>query len=740
MGNSIKKVLLHTVRWTLPLVLCVGMLIWTLKLWKADLNIAFCYRGDGLPLLTYVKGIADNGWYLHNRHLSYPGEMDMEDYPLADNLHLFLMKLLAQATDQPGAILNWFYLLTFPLTTLTSFLVLRRLGISYGPAVVGSLLFAFLPYHFWPGEGHLFLVAYYLIPLVVLLALRIYQGWNVVNEPGDERDAGVIRFSKWQMIGGFVICLAVGSTSVYHSFFACFLLLTAGIWASVYHRRPRLMALAMLFVTVISLACLANLSPSILYSWRHGGNPEAAMRSPLGAEYFGLKIDNLVLPPPTFRLARYIHPACTQGWNWGTYLGLIGSLGFLILIVTAFIPRWGRPPTLLHFLGHMNLAAVVLASVGSFSFLLALFLIPWIRCYFRLCVFLGFMGILAVVYLLDRMGSTYFQTPARRWILGFGLVGVLFAGMWDQLNKHFIPEYESQRAEFESDRRFIQKIESIIPRQAVFQLPYAPFPEFSVQEMNSYDHLRGYLHSRTLSWSGGAVKGRSVDFWQRLLCAQPVDRMLRSAALAGFKGVYIDRKGYADRANELEGKLVYLLGESPLISTNDRLAFFDLSAYSQNLRESLGESGWEREKRRVMTPLWLWLVWRKGFYSLEGTAESNKRWCSAKGVLEIHNLTDHPIVGSLEMSFVTSTPKPAQLCVSGPGFNDRFQIQGEKLCPFQRVISLPPGSTVVDFTCDGEKVSYESCPGDFVFVVHDFRLECRDSADQSDFLAQKDSP
>ena len=40
-------------------------------------------------------------------------------------------------------------------------------------ATAASLLFAFLPYHFWRGTFHLNLVAYHSIPLATLLALTL---------------------------------------------------------------------------------------------------------------------------------------------------------------------------------------------------------------------------------------------------------------------------------------------------------------------------------------------------------------------------------------------------------------------------------------------------------------------------------------------------------------------------------------------------------------------------------------
>ena len=51
---------------------------------------------------------------------------------------------------------------------------------------------------------------------------------------------------------------------------------------------------------------------------------------------------------------------------------------------------------------------------------------------------------------------------------------------------------------------------------------------------------------------------------------------MRAAREAGYAGIYIDRFGYYDDARILELELADALGESPMVSRNERLSFFEL--------------------------------------------------------------------------------------------------------------------------------------------------------------------
>src|SRR5260370_10987462 len=144
---------------SVSLTLCVAIMVTVMKLTRADLKVPFIYWCDALAVHTMVKGMIDGGWYWENNFLGAPGRFQMFDYPMADNLHFAVMKLISFTVPDFAVVCNVYYLLTFPLITLTSLCVFRCFKISYVPAIVGSLLYTFLPYHFHRSQPHLFLSA-----------------------------------------------------------------------------------------------------------------------------------------------------------------------------------------------------------------------------------------------------------------------------------------------------------------------------------------------------------------------------------------------------------------------------------------------------------------------------------------------------------------------------------------------------------------------------------------------------
>src|SRR6266436_8278162 len=112
--------------YTGAVALCVGILVWVLRLDQANLRIPFPYNGDALSIQMSIKGLVENGWYLHNDRLGAPMGADLHGYPRADDLHYLLIKLLSLRTSNFAILYNLYFLLTFPLTTFSSLFVLRH--------------------------------------------------------------------------------------------------------------------------------------------------------------------------------------------------------------------------------------------------------------------------------------------------------------------------------------------------------------------------------------------------------------------------------------------------------------------------------------------------------------------------------------------------------------------------------------------------------------------------------------
>src|SRR5262249_2167724 len=148
----------------------------------------------------------------------------------------------------------------------------------------------------------------------------------------------------------------------------------------------------------------------------------------------------------------------------------------------------------------------------------------------RISVYIAFFSLLTVALLLELFARRYVKTRSGRFAFGLCLALALALGALDQFAPRLTPNYAQVRAEFDSDDDFIRKLQSSLPAGAmVFQLPAVPFPENPrVGKMFDYDHARGYLHSQTLRWSYGAVKGRASEVWQKLVAAKPTDELLEA--------------------------------------------------------------------------------------------------------------------------------------------------------------------------------------------------------------------
>jgi phosphoglycerol transferase len=601
------------VRYAGALVLCLAVMTWALQLWGADLTIPFGPQHDDNAFYGMLaKSLTERGWYLHNEYLSAPAGLDLHDFPIADNLQILVMKLIALWTKDYGVVLNVYYLLTFPLTAMTSLFAFQRLGFSYPTSVAGSLLFTFLPYHFFRGEMHIFLSGYYLLPLVIFVILWIAgAGDPAPTGPTVEERKPDWRFAEG---GSRIVCVLVASAGLYYAFFSGFLLLVAGAYAWFRRRQYRSLINGAVLCSIIMIVSVCNILPNILYIAQHGLNASPVQRPPISAEYYGLKIPVMLLPVTGHRVpalaqlkATYSTQTVAVNENDSATLGIVGALGFLLLVGRSLFgtPRWLQQHTsFLAALAALNLSALLLALTNGFSGLVA-YVVPIIRGYNRISLYIGFFAFLAVGAALDTIGRQWpLGKPRPRAALGI-IAAVLGIGLLDQTTPTFVPHYAQLKAASMVQTRFVRSIEATVPAGTmIFQLPYAEFPDNrQVQQMWGYEHLQGYLHSHQLRWSYAAMKGRSADGWLERVSKMPPAAMAQTLAFAGFGGIYVDRNGFEDRANGLIGDLTQTLHTRPISSEDGRRVFLDMYAYTSELRKQYTPQAWRGRRDAVLSTL-----------------------------------------------------------------------------------------------------------------------------------------
>lgn len=570
--------------YALAVLLCLLILIWVMRLWDCDLRIPFTYFGDAVWTSLAIKGTIDHGWWWFNPSLGAPAGLNFGAFPAMDNTQFLIIKAISLITGNYALTLNLFYLLTFPLTTVTSLYVFRKLSFSYAAALVGALLYAFLPYHFFRSY-QLHMASYYLLPLMILVVLWVMSGDLIMF-----RRRAIGRWPNLQF--GFktffaiAVSILVGGCGIYYPFFSCLFLLFAGLVGSLQSRRIQHLLSALVLVAVISGAVLISMTPLLLYQRTHG-KASIGARSVADAEVMGLKVGQLVLPIGGHRITRLA--ALRARYNAGpltnendtSSLGLIGAIGFLWLLVRLFYQKPASP--LLDHLSWLNIFGLLYGTIGGFAALFSLLISPQIRAPNRISPFIAFFSLLAAMFLVDR-GYKRLEGHKKH-LLGAVFVSVLIViGVFDQTTTtfFFVPEYKKIEVEYRSDAEFVGRIESSLPNGAmVFQLPYMTFPENGPLHRMTQDFelVKPYLHSNKLRWSYGAINTDRYDTWQRSIVLKPVPEFIEEIVANGFSGVYINRNGYADAAASLEDELTTLLGASPITNRDGTLLFFSLANY-----------------------------------------------------------------------------------------------------------------------------------------------------------------
>lgn len=590
--QSLKRLLEHLTPYVVATAICILVVTLVLRLWRANLYIPFDYSGDAMFTSTAIKGIIENGWFLHNPSIGLPTGLFLNDYPNFDSIYWIIVKIMSLFTSNWALLFNLFILLGFPLTTVTSLYVLRRLKFSTPTSIVVSLLYTFLPYHWLRATGHMFLAVYFTVPLVIMVAIWVGSGEVIFTLRKTESASGRIPFEKGKIVLSTIILTLVSCSGIYYALFGVFFLCLAGVAGYLKRKDIRIVWTAGLMVLVIFFVLAVNVSPYVIYRLQNGANPGAMERSYKESEDNALKIVQLLLPVAGHRIpylaygrAKYDSQAPLVNENGTATLGVIGSLGFLFLLGWFLFSR-GKEIRWLSFsiydVGLFNICAILLGTIGGFSMVFvlgmaALGLPPTLRGWNRISVFIAFFSFIAVAAGLDYL-KKYLAERKLPAIFMVVLISVLALGVFDQTTDAYVPNYQASKAKYKVDEDFVRQIEKSVPRETmIFQLPYMRFPEGpGAVKMNPYELLRGYLHSDTLKWSFGAMKGREGDAWQSRVSALPVDEMIKEIVAKGFGGIYIDRNGCLDDGAKIEKQIGAILETKPIISEDGRLAFFKI--------------------------------------------------------------------------------------------------------------------------------------------------------------------
>jgi len=555
----------------LPSVLIAG---WPAGL-LPNLDYPFTYNGDGFFIA--IQRLIE-GWIFENPRSGYPFGSSLLDYPASDSGNYLILKLIGAITGHWHSVFNIYYLLGFAVTFIAAFCVLRAVGLAIPFAFTAATLFNFLPFHFQRID-HTFYTWYFVVPIFYYVALRIFNP-DSLKEISDS--------SALQKIIFAVCLISLGSFGVYYAIFGLIILAVIVISSIAGRRNNNSLKISFIASCFVVLGVILNLAPNLIHQQLNGKNPEVAQRSFGESEIYAFKFAQLILPRSGHRSnamadisSKYSTSTPLVNENGTSTLGAVGSLGLFAALGVIFFNLAGIRQNIT--LGIVSLIVLVLfmfGTIGGFGVLFAQLVTSSIRAWNRISVFISF-GVLLVFFLLLQIQMQKFFT-GRRLVYLSGIIATLFfvGGLYDQTTTACKPCNEQIKIAFNLDKEFVHSIENSLPAgSAIYQLPYRQYPEPNppFYRLQPYDMSLGFLHSSSLQWSFGGMKGRQGDLFYRSLALEPINKQLEIIKKLGMAGIYIDRRGFEDSGKAAIEAFTNLIGAPPTLSRADgEIVFFRL--------------------------------------------------------------------------------------------------------------------------------------------------------------------
>lgn len=630
-----------------------------MRLWRADLRIPFIYHGDAIAVAAHFKTVIETGWYEYQPLLGYPAGQTYHDFPTADNLNFVFAHVLGWFTSDWALAMNVYFLVGFPLTAVAAVWFLREAGLSRAMSVVMAVLFAIAPYHFIRNTSHLWLASYFTLPLAMVVVLRAVRGEALW---GRGRGPRLVRLLTGR--GAVtVVCLAlVATASSYYAVFVLIMLAAAGAGAWLRDRRTGRFFGAALAGVVAAVVVLINMLPDVLYERTYGESAAGFVRNAVEVEIYALKLSQLLLPVPGHRVDALASLRSRYDLNYPLMseqpaLGMVAAFGLVVaMLVVAYtlvvrgrvrrpelLPEQVRRTTTIAYLSMLTFVAFLWSTVGGLATFLS-FITASLRGWNRMSIVIALLCLAVTGLVLDaavsRLARWRGLRPAARRAVAWTLAaGVLTVGYLDQVTPGAVPQYAESKAAFEADARWIGEVEDALPQDAaVFQLPFLAFPE----TVPGTEQLRAYLHSSTLRWSGGAIKGRPTSDWSQQVAGLAPQDMVDDLAVAGFSGIVLDRQAYGEGFETLEEELAQAAGTAVAVSDDGRYVLFSLVDEADEVADSHTAEELDALRQAVVDPV---TVYPGPGGNPAGLADGGVGWALSPGAshLVLQNPREEPV-------------------------------------------------------------------------------------------------
>ena len=547
---------------------------------------------DDFHFLSVAKNAVDRNSFWYMNDMGAPFGVARYNFPMLMAFYYDFCYFFGFFTNNAIFITNLYYILTFILAVFGFVLVAKELKINYYLAVLGGIIFSFSQYHIFRSTHHLTASSYFVVTLVLYFCLHIvlkdkFNNWNL-------KIADKIKIYSSLILSSFLI----GSVDIFYAYFGCAFIALCLLMA-LFSKRYIASLRGLFFIIMILLVLVNNLYPSILNSIIHG-TTKTSMRAPYEVFFYGLSLVHLFMPRTFGEF--HIFSWLTQSYNnsrlfrseaTASYLGIIGIIGFLVLLSVLLIDSFRKilqkyeensNKGMLKFLSRLNIFALLLGLQSAIGVFVALVGFTKVRTYNRISVYILLFSILTTIYLFDIFFKKFFKNfkPVSNQICLIILcIGLLFIHIKDTYLVKFSQNFDANNKKVSIVKKYATNINKHYKNGAmILQLPILTYPENYVSQKltNCNFQVFPYLFTKNIKWSHGALNHTNESFFQKsLFGSDDIENDIINAKIQGFDGISINTDIYD--YTDILASVKKILGKPLFVSKNNKLYFFDSTNY-----------------------------------------------------------------------------------------------------------------------------------------------------------------
>ncbi|MDD6488059.1 MAG: hypothetical protein PUF61_14065 [Spirochaetales bacterium] len=406
-------------------ILVLLLFILQFQVWNKNFHVPYFTTGDDFWRNSiFYNVISGSKWFIsYNTQFPFGG---VEIIPLEGYFNQWIQICTAKIFKNIGYV-SWFFLyFTYSLTALLTFLSLRVLDIKRITALVGAILYDFIPYHFYR-IVHWNLLSYYTLPVLLSMCLLLSK-YAIENKEYTELSYSE---KKW-LFFCFLNSLILGMSSIYYLLFVSFCISFSLIFGIINKNKvsvfSSLLSIFLLYLGMIICVAYGNYLKAYAENNIQINLPASSnsffytsgTRTLWDIAAYQLPVVDLFLPfrsiiPWVEQIAKIIHQrnVFVLEDNFMAILGFPLSMSLIVSIL--FLFKNNKDNLILHLCSKYNLVLIFFSTTLGLSLFVGL-LTTGIRSYNRFSIFIAFFCVIFLCLFVD----TYFSSNKKfYWFIMF---------------------------------------------------------------------------------------------------------------------------------------------------------------------------------------------------------------------------------------------------------------------------------------------------------------------------------